>query len=288
MAATKEVNKELATYTALDVKRLREETDAPMMECKGALEEADGDYEKAKIVLREKGKAAAAKRADRSTAAGVVAIATSPDSKTVGAVVLECETDFVARNEQFVAAAKELAEAFLQNDPGSDPNAVSYNGKTVADRAQELVALFRENTKVTRAIHKTTDGVFATYVHHDNMKGAIVEVSGDADKAATAGRTVAIQSVAFPPTFVNRSEISQEKIDAELATETQRAINEGKSEEIAKNIAQGRLNKEWFSQVVLLDQPLYSDPSKTVGTFLKENGGVTVKSFDVVRVGQGE
>src|SRR5690348_9438432 len=100
----------MPNYTAQDVKKLREDTDAPMMECKAALDEADGDFEKAKQLLREKGKAAAAKRAGRSTAAGVVAFAPSEDGKTVGVVVLESETDFVARNEEFIAIAQSIAE----------------------------------------------------------------------------------------------------------------------------------------------------------------------------------
>src|SRR5271170_5893565 len=117
----------MANYTAQDVKKLREDTDAPMMECKAALDEADGDFDRAKNILREKGKAAAAKRADRSTAAGVVAFAASEDGKTVGGVVLESETDFVAKNEEFIALAKKIAGAYRDNAPGDAPLSVTVD-----------------------------------------------------------------------------------------------------------------------------------------------------------------
>ncbi len=277
-------------YTAQDVKKLREETDAPMMECKAALDEADGDFEKAKALLREKGKAAASKRADRSTSAGVVAVSHSHDHKTVGGVVLECETDFVARNEGFIAIAQELAEIFLHSSPGTNPLAVSHGNKTVGDIVQEAVGKIRENIKITRAVHLTTEANrFSTYVHHDRMKAVIVEVAGpDAEIAGNAGRQVAIQSVAFPPEFIDKAEVPQDKIDAEMEVETQRAINEGKDEKIAKNIAMGRINKEYMKRVVLLEQPYYKDPAKSVAQYLQEEAkGVKIFRLERLAVGEG-
>src|SRR5438128_1301573 len=129
-------------FTPADVMRLREMTDAPMMECKAALTEADGDFEKAKEILREKGKSAVAKRADRTTSAGVVAFSTRHDHKVIGGVVLESETDFVARNEDFVAIAEEIAEIFMHHDPGNDPMAVKHGDKTVKDIVEQAVAKF--------------------------------------------------------------------------------------------------------------------------------------------------
>jgi elongation factor Ts len=268
--------------SAADVKRLRDETDAPMMECKGALEEAGGDYERAKQILREKGKAAAAKRADRSTAAGVVAIAAAPDNKSVGVVVLESETDFVAKNESFIAIAQNLAEIFLNNDPGSDPMAVG----SVRDIVEGAVATIRENIKVAKALRLMTGDQFATYVHHDKTKGAVIEITGD-EQARNAGRSVAIQVVAFPPEVIAKEDLSQELLDRELETETQRAIQEGKDEKIARNIAQGRVNKEFIKKAALLEQPYYIDPNKSVGQYLAEEAkGQSVKSFTYVAVGQ--
>jgi elongation factor Ts len=280
----------MANYTAQDVKRLREETDAPMMECKAALDEADGDFEKARNLLREKGKAAAAKRADRSTAAGVVALAHSHDHKVVGGVVLECETDFVARNEGFIAVAEELAEIFLHNQPGSDPTSVKHGDKDVKEIIEACVAKFRENTKLTNAVHLTSaNHHFATYVHHDKMKAVVVEYDGEPELGGQAGRQVAIQSVAFPPEFVTKDEIPQAKLDAELEVETQRAINEGKPENIARNIAQGRINKEYLQKVVLLEQPYYKDPGIKVSQYLQQEAkGVSIKNLVRLAVGEGE
>lgn len=276
-------------YTAADVKRLREETDAPMMECKAALDEADGDFEKARNILREKGKAAAAKRADRSTAAGVVAVAHNHDHTVVGVVVLESETDFVARNEGFVAVAKELAEIFLHNDPGSDPLAVKHGDKTVSTIVEETVAKFRENTKVTKAARLETSNRFATYVHHDNMKAVVVEIAGEIESeiAGNVGRQVAIQAVAFPPEFIAKDEIPQSKIDTEMEVETQRAINEGKDPKIAANIARGRIEKEYLKKVVLLEQPFYRDPAVSVSHYIQSEGK-GAKILRVVRFAVGE
>lgn len=279
----------MANYTAQDVKKLREETDAPMMECKSALDEADGDFERAKALLREKGKAAASKRADRTTSAGVVAVAHNHDHTKVGGVVLECETDFVARNEGFIEIAQELAEIFLHNDPSGGPLTIKHGDKTVADIVEGAVAKIRENIKITNAVQLTTTNRFSTYVHHDRMKAVIVEVIGpDAEIAGNAGRQVAIQSVAFPPEFIEKSEVPQAKIDAELEVETQRAINEGKDEKIAKNIAMGRINKEYLKKVVLLEQPYYKEPEKSVAQYLSEEAkGVKIARLVRLAVGEG-
>ncbi|MBX3118762.1 MAG: translation elongation factor Ts [Fimbriimonadaceae bacterium] len=275
--------------SAADVKRLREDTDAPMMECKAALDEAGGDYEKAKAILREKGKAAAAKRADRSTAAGVVAIAMAHDHKSLGAVVLESETDFVARNEDFIAIAQELAEIFLHNDPGSDALAIKHGEKSVGEIVEGAVATIRENIKLSKALHMKTDGQFVSYVHHDRTKGSVIEFSGN-EAGRQAARDVAIQVVAFPPDVVSKDQLDQAKIDAEIAVETQRAVNEGKPENIAKNIAQGRVNKEFIKRAVLLEQEFYKDPSKSVSAFLAEESKgaaapIELKAFVYLRVG---
>jgi len=272
--------------------RLRQETDAPVMECKQALEEAKGDFERAKEILREKGKAAAVKRADRDTKEGVVAISKSANHKSVGGVVLECETDFVARNEDFIAIASELAEIFLHNDPGNDPMAVKHGNKSVKDIVEGAVAKIRENIKLTKAVHLHTDAnEYATYVHHDHKKGVIIEVNGDAKNAIEVGRAMAIQSVAHPPEFVSRDQVPKEFVDKQIQVETKRAIEEGKDAKIAGNIAQGRVNKEIMSRVVLLEQPLYKDQNKKVGDYLKEeakNGGGTINIVRVIRLAVGE
>ncbi|MHB8634969.1 MAG: translation elongation factor Ts [Fimbriimonadaceae bacterium] len=272
----------MANYTAADVKRLREDTDAPMMECKQALDEADGDFDRAKQLLREKGKAAAAKRADRSTAEGAVAFAADAAGKTVGGVVLECETDFVANTDVFVALAQTIAEAYRDNGVGSDPLAVKAGGKPIKDLIEEAIGKIRENIRVAKAIQLKSPGAIETYVHHDRTKGAAVVFDGEGGEKA---RKLAIQVVSLPPDVVSKDQLSQEKIDAEIEVETQRAINEGKDEKMARNIATGRVNKEFVKSRVLLEQPLYLDPSKTVAQYLQEIGGGKVTEFVYLAVG---
>lgn len=267
----------MANYTAQDVKLLREKTDAPMMECKSALEEADGNFEKAENLLREKGKAAAAKRTDRSTAAGVVALAANADATVVGGVVLESETDFVARNEDFIALAQQLAEMYRDS--------ASVDEAKVKEIVEGAVAKIRENIKVTKAVHLKSATPIATYVHHDRTKGAAVLSDGPGGEAV---RKVAIQIVAFPPQVLKKEDLSQEKLAKEIEIETQRAINEGKDAKMAENIARGRVNKEFIKSAVLLEQPFYLDPSKSVAQYLAEEAkGSSVTSFQYLAIGQG-
>lgn len=261
----------MANYTAQDVKKLREETDAPMMECKSALDEADGDFARAKEILREKGKAQAGKKAGRATGAGVAAFAVG--NGAVAGVVLETETDFVSRNEGFVALAQKAAEALL-----ADGNA------DLGSYATDAVASFRENAQLGRTVRKEASGTVATYVHHDKTKGAAIIGEGDAETL----RQVAIHSVAFQPQVVSKDQLSQEMLENEFQIEKQRAMNEGKPENIAENIARGRVNKEYIKQVVLLEQPFYKEPSKSVGQWLQETAkGTTVKDFIYLGLGQG-
>lgn len=272
----------MAGYTAADVKKLRDETDAPMMECKAALEEAGGDLEKAKLVLREKGKAAAGKKAGRATSAGVVAFAPSGDGKTVGAVVVESETDFVSKNEEFVKMAQEVAAHVLANGGSEAP----MEDAKLKEFAENIVAKFRENIQITKAVRLESTSPIATYVHFDNSKGAVVMVEGDG-AGSEAVRKVAVHIVSLPPDVVSKDQLSQEKLEEEIRTETQRAINEGKDEKIAANIAQGRVNKEYVKRVVLLEQPIYLDPSKSVAQYLAEEAkGTKVTGFGYFAVGQ--
>lgn len=265
----------MANYTAQDVKKLREETDAPMMECKAALDEADGDLDRAKNILREKGKAAAAKRTDRSTAAGVVAFAVNADATVVGGVVLESETDFVARNEDFVAMAQSIAELYRDNEQPDEAK--------IKEIVEGAIAKIRENIRVAKSVRLTSSQAISTYVHHDRTKGAAVVVEAASDVI----RKIAVQVVSNPPEVVSKEDLSQEKLAAEIEIETQRAMNEGKPEQLARNIATGRVNKEFVKRAVLLEQLYYADQSKTVAQFLSEEAkGTKVLSFAYLAVGQ--
>lgn len=271
-------------YTAADVKQLRDETGAPMMECKAALEEADGDIVRAKEILREKGKAAASKKAGRATSAGVVAFSLTPDNKTVGGVVLECETDFVSGNEEYVAMAQKIAEYIRDNGaPTGDP----MEDAQLKALAEEVVAKFRENVLITKAVKATSEFPVAIYVHHDRSRGAAVLSEGDS-AGSEAIRKIAIQATALPPEVVTKDQLSKDLLEKEYSIQFTRAIEEGKPENIAKNIAEGRVNKEFIKEVVLLEQPFYLDQNKSVSQYLAEEAhGAKISSFIYLAVGQG-
>jgi len=273
----------MAGYTAADVKKLREETDAPMMECKAALEEANGDYDRAKEILREKGKAAAGKKAGRATSEGVVAFSLAPDKKTLAAVVVESETDFVSKNEGFVQMAQEVADYILANGaPAGEP----MEDPKIKEFAEGIVAKFRENVQIPKAVVIKSENPIAMYLHHDNKRGTAILSEGD-NAGSEVIRKVAVHAAAFPPEVVTKEQLSQEHLDKEIEIETKRAIEEGKDEKIARNIAQGRVNKEYVKKVVLLEQPFYLDPNKTVGQYLAEEGkGTKVSDFLFLAVGQ--
>jgi elongation factor Ts len=265
------------SYTAQDVKKLREETDAPMMECKAALEEADGDFARAKEILREKGKASAGKKAGRETNAGRVGIVLNDDATKAGVALVESETDFVSNNEGFVGATNDVAKKALAEGTLSDEQK-----KELGD---DIIAKFRENCVVKVADQMTTSGKLSSYVHHDGSKGAIIESEGDA-AGSEAIRKLAVQVVASPPQVVSKDDLSKELLDSEYQIQYTRAIGEGKPANIAENIAKGRVNKEFIKEAVLMEQPFYADPSKTVGQYLAEEAKNTkVLSFRLIRVG---
>ena len=274
--------------SAADVKRLRDETSAPMMECRSALDEAGGDYERAKEILREKGQAAAAKRSDRSTSEGIVAIATA-DSAIAG-VIVQCETDFVSTNSDFKALVAEVAKLVLDKGAAglSLEEALELTndaGTSIKGLLEEAVGKIRENIQLAKVV-KMSGGSYGYYVHHDNKKGAIVELNSGNDEV---GKYVSMQVVsANPPAeFLTKEELPQDRLAKELEIETERAIQEGKPAEMAAKIAQGRVNKEFVKSAVLLEQPFFMDASKSVADYVKEkSAGLTVTGFTKLSVGE--
>jgi elongation factor Ts len=281
---------ETMSISAADVKKLRDETDAPMMECKAALVEAGGDMEKARVILREKGQAAAVKRASRATSEGIALFVTDDAKTTAAGIVIECETDFVAKNEMFVALAESVAKNFLTNAPSADPNDTPMDGGTVGQKVQEAVAVIRENIVLKKAVRISEGKPVAVYNHHDKKKASAVVLQGSAANLADAGFQTAIQVVAFPPLALRKEDLPQELLDQEFKTEVQRAINEGKSPEIAEKMATGRVHKEFVQSSVLLEQPFYLDPKKTVAQYLAEEGkvgGGPIEAVSFVRLEVG-
>lgn len=270
------------SINAADVKKLRDETDAPMMECKSALVEADGDFNKAKQILREKGQAAAQKRAGRSTSEGIARFVVSADGKSAVGLVVECETDFVAKNESFKELVDKLANGMLEaGKAGAD---VVVDGESVAAHIEKAVAVIRENIQLKQAVFlQAKDGIIAVYNHHTAKQASAVEVSGSASNMKDAGVQVAIQTVAFPPTFLKKEDVPADVIEAEIRIETERAINEGKDRAIAEKAAQGRVNKEYYQKEVLLEQMMYTDQKKSVSAYLAEEGKVGGGPISVVQ-----
>ena len=269
----------MANFSAQDVKRLRELTGAGMMDCKKALEETDGDFEKSVELLRVKGAAKAAKRgAEREASAGLVA-------HSAGVLVeLKCETDFVAKGEDFVATAQKIADAASSAKP-ADVEAlkrVPLEGQTVGEVVEGLAISIGEKIELGQYAH--FDGDVVAYMHKRAADlppavGVLVEYSGDAD----AARAAAMQVAAMRPQFLTRDEVPADVVakEREIAEATSR--EEGKPEQAIAKITEGRLNG-FFKDVVLLEQPSVTESKKTVKAVLDE-AGTTVTRFARFEVG---
>lgn len=267
--------------TAQDVKKLRELTDAPMMDCKNALTEAGGDMDRAKEILREKGAAAGAKKAGRATKEGIAKFVVAADGKTAAGIVVECETDFVSRNDDFKAMVESLVNGMLQ--AGRAGGDVIVDGKSIDEHIADAVGKIRENIQLRATQFITADGdaKLASYNHHDGKWASVVTYTGNED----AAKQVAVHVVAFKPQFLKKEDISQDVIDKEYDFQKKRALDEGKPENIAENIAKGRINKEFFQETVLLEQLIYLDIKTKVSDYLAQNGGGTILAYALLAVG---
>ena len=293
-------------FTAKDVQKLREMTGVGMMDCKKALTEAVGDMEKAIAYLREKGLAAAQKKAGRVAAEGVVAAVAE---NGVGAVVeINAETDFVAKNETFVNFAADVAKAVAAHNPADLDAlmALSYPGRddlTVLQMQQEMVMVIGENIQVRRFARYDT-GVSIPYIHMLGRIGVLVnmEVSAgleDNAKVVELGKDLAMQIAAMRPMYLDSTSVDQTVIEQEQAIQLAKAIEENKAkdlpddkaEAIAQNMVKGRMNK-FFEDVCLVNQPFVKEPKVTVeqhvANLAKELGGqITIKAFTRFERGEG-
>jgi elongation factor Ts len=272
------------------VSQLREQTGAGMMECKKALVEAEGDLERARDILRARGKAGAEKRAGRAAADGVIAAATTDAAAAL--LELNSETDFVARNSEFQALARDLAYLAAQEDASSVDELLerSLNGVSARHRLDDALARLRENIVVRRFARypRRPGAVLATYIHTvTNKIGVLLEVEGDPENAELreVARNVAMHIAASKPEYVSREEVPQDVIAAEREVLAELTRNEGKPEAAIPKIVEGRLSK-FYERVCLVDQPYVRDPGKKVGQLLKELGA-TPKRFVLFVVGQG-
>jgi elongation factor Ts len=270
----------MTTITASVVNQLRKMTGAGMMDCKKALQEANGDMDAAVDILRKKGAAKAAKRADRDAAEGL-AIALSSADNSYGIVVeVNCETDFVAKNEDFSAFANQVAEFALENKP-ADKDALlasSFEGKTLAEILVDKTAVIGEKVDISNFALLESDGV-AAYNHGANRIGVLVALTSNADAAIEAGKDVAMQIAAMNPIAVDETQVSEEVKAKELEIGREQAIAEGKPEQIVDKIAQGKLQK-FYKENTLVHQAFVKDSSMNVAAFLKSiDNDLKVTSF---------
>ncbi len=265
--------------TAADVSKLRKMTGAGMMDCKNALTEAGGDFDKAVEIIRKKGQAVANKRADREAKEGVVLAKTSDDAKRGALVVLNCETDFVAKNESFVALTESILDLGLKNNATSldELNELQINGVSVKEIITEQVGVIGEKLELSYFESIAAEKTVA-YIHPGNKLAALVGFNR-ADVDDQVAKDVAMQVAAMNPVSVNRDSVSKDVIDKELEIGKEMARNEGKPEAMLDKIAEGRLNK-FFKESTLLEQAFVKDNKLSIKQYLQQsNKDLTVTNF---------
>lgn len=278
--------------TASMVKELRGLTGAGMMDCKRALEESDGDIQKAVDILRTKGLADLAKRAGRATNEGVISAWTTHTGRVGAMVEINCETDFVARNAEFTTFASAVAEQVAVDAPVSPEALLALQWKrnpsiTVEQALGELVGKLGENIVITRFVRFDVpeDGMISYYIHGLGRIGVMVEIGGSdyTDPAiVTLAKDVAMHIAAAQPICVLREDVPAETITHEVSIYSAQAAASGKPEAIQAKIAQGRLEK-FYKEVCLVEQPFVKDPDKTVEQLIAEASKATGKKLGIVR-----
>ncbi|MFZ6050543.1 translation elongation factor Ts [Halocola ammonii] len=266
--------------TASEVNKLRQQTGAGMMDCKKALQEANGDFDAAVDILRKKGQKVAAKREDRDAAEGLVLADVTSDNKKGALIVLNCETDFVAKNEEFGKVARSILNTALNESPSDleSLKALKYDGGdfTISEKITEEIGKIGEKIDLSHYGKIEAEKVVA-YNHPGNSLGSMVGFSKDIDD--DTARDIAMQVAAMAPVSITEDSVPQDVIDRELQVGKDQAIEEGKPEDLAEKIAQGRL-KKFFKESTLLNQAFIKDNKKSISQVLKEAGdGVTVTKF---------
>lgn len=274
------------SISAKDVKELREQTGAGMMDCKKALQEADGDFDKAIEVLRKKGQKLSEKRADREANQGLILTRLSDDKSKAAALEINCETDFVARNEDFQNRAKQFLDLVFEQEINSVDNLLEteLEGLTVADHLKDMIGKIGEKIKFNRVLSVHSDGQYISYIHPGNQLGVLVEFDGEITDEEIA-KDVAMQIAAMNPIAVIREGVDSSVVEQELEIAKEQLLNEGKSEEIAEKAAKGKLRR-FYEERVLLNQKFVKDNSMSVEAYLKENDMPLVKSFHRLQLGE--
>lgn len=275
----------MATVTAALVKELRERTGAGMMECKKALVESEGDIEVAIEGMRKSGQAKADKKASRVAAEGIVQIKQSDDGNAVLIMEINCETDFVARDENFLNFANQVSQATLAANVSDVEQlgelVLPESGATVEETRQQLVAKIGENIQVRRFIRFPISGVLGQYIHGGRI-GVVVDLKDGDEELA---KDIAMHIAASNPLVVSRDDVSEDIINSERDIFTAQAKDSGKPEDIIEKMIGGRINK-FLDEVSLLGQPFVKDPNTKVGNLLKSKNAEVV-GFVRYMVGEG-
>jgi elongation factor Ts len=270
----------MAKITAAEVNKLRKQTGAGMMDCKNALVESEGDFEKAIDILRKKGQKVAAKRSDRDAAEGVV-LSKVNDDKTFGALVMiNCETDFVAKNTDFVSYAQSVLDLAIANKAKSSEEvlALELDGVSVKDSLVDQIGKIGEKIELG-GYAALEDASLAAYVHPGNRIASLVALNKVVENGEEIGKNMAMQIAAMNPVAVDKSFVDQATIDHELALYRDIIRQEGKPEEMVDKIAMGKLNK-FFKESTLLNQAYIKESKQSVSAYLKSNDkDLTVNNF---------
>jgi elongation factor Ts len=279
-----------ATITAAEINKLRQTTGAGMMDCRKALVESDGDFEKAIDYLRKKGQKVAALRSDREAKEGVIIAKTTSDNKTGFIITLACETDFVAKNADFVFFAQSIMDVAISNNVNSldELLGVQLDGATIADKINDQLAKIGEKIQLSRFEKISAEGV-AAYIHGAYRMGVLIGLSKNVPAVLEAGKDLAMQVAAMNPVAVSPESVPASVVEREKAIVTEQIKNDpkmaGKPSEMIEKIAFGKLNA-FFKENTLLAQAFVKDPSKTVADYLKGiDSHVKITEFKRVQLG---
>lgn len=273
--------------SAKEVNQLRQMTGAGMMDCKKALVETDGDFDKAIEVLRKKGQKLSEKRAERETSEGSIFIRESEDKKNAILVSFTCETDFVAKNEDFQAMGEKIADIALSQAPADLEalKAISVDGQSLQDQVTELLGKIGEKLEISD-YEKLSGEQVASYIHSNGKLGVLVALEGaDGKDVSDAGKDVGMQIAAMNPVALNKDSVDAAIVEKEIEIGKEQARQEGKPENIIEKIAMGKLNK-FFQENTLLSQSFVKNPKQNIQQYLDEvNKGLTVTNFKRVAIG---
>jgi elongation factor Ts len=274
----------MADITAGMVKELREKTDAPMMDCKKALTEAEGDMTRAEEILRVKFGSKATKAAGRIAAEGIVGVYLTPDAKTGALIEVNCETDFVSKNDDFLAFARDLAELVVKQNPADVAalSALKIGDETVDEVRARLIGKIGENMSLRRFVRYETAGRVACYIHGGARIGVLLDLAGGDDEL---GRDIAMHIAASKPKALDASGVAAADIDAERRVALEKAREAGKPEAMLEKIADGSVQK-FLKEVTLLNQLFVKNDKLSIEQLLKSKSAA-INGFTLFVVGEG-